>query len=98
MLRHSQNMNGSRTEPQTAVSTLTSSSKTALASLVVNVMNMRKTSSVFAMEIQFEHYKSGIERCVTWKLGFFLYRITFIESPSVYCLLYAPLPIMSRSW
>ena len=37
MLRHSQNMKGSRTEPQTAVSTSASCAKAVLPSLIVDI-------------------------------------------------------------
>ena len=45
MLRHSQNMNGSRIEPQTAVSTSTSCAKAALTSLAVDTIHTRNTTS-----------------------------------------------------
>jgi hypothetical protein len=45
MLRHSQNMNGSRMAPQTALSTSASCAKAALAPLTVDVIHARNITS-----------------------------------------------------
>ena len=52
MLRHSQKMNGSRTEPQTALSTSASCAKANFGSVVVNAVTATQTKSVFVMTIQ----------------------------------------------
>ena len=46
MLRHNQNTNGSRTEPQTALSISTSCAEAALTPLAVDMIHTRNTTRI----------------------------------------------------
>ena len=70
MFRHSQNTNGSRMAPQTAVSLSASRAKANFGSVVVNAVTARQTKSVFVMRIQPTAFESRIERYRCEKLGF----------------------------